>query len=113
MSGAVLIMNRQEIVCDYIQTHYVEEGRLRHDVISNKVQINDGMSRADALNDEMMNAKWRDVTTSDFGATPPSVSQMPVPQVSASPSGSIPRTITPAAVSITDGMILHNYRSAF
>ena len=39
--------NRQEIVCDYIQTHYVEEGRLRHDVISNKVQINDGMSRAD------------------------------------------------------------------
>ena len=32
-------MNRQEIVCDYIQTHYVDEGRLRHDVISNKVQI--------------------------------------------------------------------------
>ena len=47
-------MNRQEIVCDYIQTHYVEEGRLRHDVISKKVQINDGMSRADALNDEMI-----------------------------------------------------------
>lgn len=32
-------MNRQEIVCDYIQMHYVDEGRLRHDVISNKVQI--------------------------------------------------------------------------
>ena len=59
-------MNRQEIVCDYIQTHYVEEGRLRHDVISNKVQINDGMSRADALNDGMMNAGWRDITTSDI-----------------------------------------------
>ena len=54
------------MVCDYIQTHYVDEGRLRHDVISNKVQINDGMSRADALNDEMMNARWRDVTTSDI-----------------------------------------------
>ena len=47
-------MNRQEIVCDYIQTHYVDEGRLRHDVISNKVQINDRMSRADTLNDEMI-----------------------------------------------------------
>ena len=41
-------------------------GRLRHDLISNKVQINDGMSRADALNDEMMNAGWRDITTSDI-----------------------------------------------
>ncbi len=41
-------------------------GRLRHDLISNKVQINDGMSRADALNDGMMNAGWRDITTSDI-----------------------------------------------
>ena len=31
-------------------------GRLRHDLISNKVQINDGM----------MNAGWRDITTSDI-----------------------------------------------
>ena len=57
--------NRQQIVCDYIDRSYVEFGRLRHDVISNKVQINDGMIRADALNDEMMNAGWRDITTSD------------------------------------------------
>ena len=58
--------NRQEIVCDYIQENLVQFGRLRHDVISNKVQINDGMSRADALNDGMMNAGWRDITTSDI-----------------------------------------------
>ena len=31
--------NRQEIVCDYIQENLVQFGRLRHDVISNKVQI--------------------------------------------------------------------------
>ena len=58
--------NRQEIVCDYIQENLVQFGRLRHDLISNKVQINDGMSRADALNDGMMNAGWRDITTSDI-----------------------------------------------
>ncbi len=58
--------NRQQIVCDYIYDNYVQFSRLRHDVISNKVQINDGMIRADALNDEMMNAGWRDITTSDI-----------------------------------------------
>ncbi len=58
--------NRQQIVCDYIQENLVQFGRLRHDLISNKVQINDGMSRADALNDGMMNAGWRDITTSDI-----------------------------------------------
>ena len=58
--------NRQQTVCDYIYDNYVQFSRLRHDVISNKVQINDGMIRADALNDEMMNAKWRDITTSDI-----------------------------------------------
>ena len=58
--------NRQQIVCDYIQENLVQFGRLRHDVISNKVQINDGMSRTDALNDGMMNAGWRDITTSDI-----------------------------------------------
>ena len=46
--------NRQQIVCDYIQENLVQFGRLRHDLISNKVQINDGMSRADTLNDEMI-----------------------------------------------------------
>ena len=44
--------NRQEIVCDYIQDNYVQFGRLRHDVISNKVQI-----AAPA---------WRDITTADI-----------------------------------------------
>ena len=58
--------NRQQIVCDYIQENLVQFGRLRHDLISNKVQINDGMSRADALKDGMMNAGWRDITTSDI-----------------------------------------------
>ena len=32
--------NRQEIVCTYIYENYVASGRLRHDVVSNKVQIN-------------------------------------------------------------------------
>ena len=31
--------NRQEIVCTYIYENYVQFNRLRHDVISNKVQI--------------------------------------------------------------------------
>jgi hypothetical protein len=31
--------NRQEIVCTYIYENYVASGRLRHDVVSNKVQI--------------------------------------------------------------------------
>ena len=31
--------NRQEIVCTYIYENYVQSGRLRHDVVSNKVQI--------------------------------------------------------------------------
>ena len=58
MESGVLIMekkNRQEVVCDYIYNNYVQFERLRHDVISNKVQINDGM----------MNTRWRDITTSD------------------------------------------------
>ncbi len=59
-------MNRQETVCNYIEENLVQFNRLRHDVISNKVQINDGMSRADALNDEMMITGWRDITTSDI-----------------------------------------------
>ena len=45
--------NRQEVVCDYIYENYVQFNRLRHDVISNKVQIN-------------ANATWRDITTSDI-----------------------------------------------
>ena len=45
--------NRQEIVCNYIYENYVQFDRLRHDVVSNKVQIR----RADNL--------WTDITTAD------------------------------------------------
>ena len=62
--------NRQQVVCDYIYDNYTQYGRLRRDVISNKVQINDGLSRADALNDANdegdANAAWRDITTTDI-----------------------------------------------
>ena len=64
--------NRQQVVCDYIYDNYTQYGRLRRDVISNKVQINDGLSRADALNDANdegdANATWRDITTTDIPA---------------------------------------------
>ena len=33
--------NRQQVVCDYIFENYVQSDRLRHDVISNRVQIKD------------------------------------------------------------------------
>ena len=58
--------NRQKIVCDYIEDNFVQYDRLRHDLISNKVQINDGLSRADGLNDGMLTARWRDITTTDI-----------------------------------------------
>lgn len=32
--------NRQEIVCDYIHNNLVQFDRLRHDVVSNKIQVN-------------------------------------------------------------------------
>ena len=60
--------NRQQIVCDYIEENYVQLERLRHDVISNKVQINDVVMNGDApmvLNGEMVTG-WRDITTSDI-----------------------------------------------
>ena len=44
--------NRQQIVCDYIQEKLVQFNRLRHDSISNKVQI--------------ASPEWRDITTSDI-----------------------------------------------
>ena len=58
--------NRQKIVCDYIEDNFVQYDRLRHDLISNKVQINDGLSRADGLNDGLQTALWRDITTTDI-----------------------------------------------
>jgi len=44
--------NRQQVVCDYIYDNLVQFNRLRHDVISNKVQI--------------ASPTWRDITTSDI-----------------------------------------------
>ena len=58
--------NRQKIVCDYIEDNFVQYDRLRHDLISNKVQIHDGLSRADGLNDGLQTALWRDITTTDI-----------------------------------------------
>ena len=52
--------NRQEVVCDYIYDNYVQFSRLRHDVISNKVQIS-AVSRQNS--EEHV---WRDITTSDI-----------------------------------------------
>ena len=59
--------NRQEIVCNYIYDNYVQFERLRHDVISNKVQIMD--ERVSGLEGECSSPetlRWRDITTSDI-----------------------------------------------
>ena len=46
--------NRQQVVCDYISDNYVQFNRLRHDLISNKVQIRQADDR------------WTDITTTDI-----------------------------------------------
>ena len=51
--------NRQQIVCDYIHENLVQFGRLRHDVISNKVQIA-------VMGEGLQVTGWRDITTSDI-----------------------------------------------
>ena len=53
--------NRQQIVCDYIQENLVQFGRLRHDVISNRIQINES-PQPSAISSQL----WRDITTSDI-----------------------------------------------
>ena len=58
--------NRQQVVCDFIHENYVQNGRLRHDLISNKVQIDDGMSASEPLKDGMLTPHWRDITTTDI-----------------------------------------------
>ena len=57
--------NRQEIVCTYIYDNYVQYDRLRHDVISNKVQIQD--LDPNETFESAMKAQpiWRDITTAD------------------------------------------------
>jgi hypothetical protein len=49
--------NRQEIVCTYIYENYVASGRLRHDVVSNKVQIA-------VMGDGLQVTGWRDIAMS-------------------------------------------------
>jgi len=59
--------NRQEIVCNYIHDNLVQFDRLRHDLISNKVQIMD--ERVSGLEGECSSPetlRWRDITTSDI-----------------------------------------------
>ena len=51
--------NRQETVCNYIHDNLVQFDRLRHDVISNKVQIA-------VMEDGFQVSGWRDITTSDI-----------------------------------------------
>ena len=52
--------NRQEIVCNYIDSNYVQFRRLRRDVISNKIQVN-------TQRDYVQGAEeWRDITTADI-----------------------------------------------
>jgi len=66
--------NRQQIVCDYIYDNYVQFSRLRHDVISNKVQIKDSRQLSAISNQPTDSSKlnadssdfWRDITTSDI-----------------------------------------------
>ena len=57
--------NRQEIVCTYIYDNYVQFGRLRHDVISNKIQIQD-LDPNETFESAMTTQPiWRDITTAD------------------------------------------------
>ena len=53
---------RQQVVCDYISANYLDYDRLRHDVISNKVQIMDERRTANGERAIF----WRDITTSDI-----------------------------------------------
>ena len=70
--------NRQEIVCTYIYENYVQFNRLRHDVVSNKVQIRrlfpvDVLRTATGSPIEQSSSplacpetlRWRDITTAD------------------------------------------------
>ena len=57
--------NRQETVCDYIYNGYVQYGRLRHDVISNKVQVKDHRLDSETAMLDPQNFYWRDITTTD------------------------------------------------
>lgn len=49
-------MNKQQLVNDYIRTFWVDTGRIRYDLVSNKVQIKDD------------NGSWRDCTKVDVNS---------------------------------------------
>ena len=71
--------NRQEIVCTYIYENYVQFDRLRHDVISNKVQIRRPLpvdvlrtatgspieQSSSPLEGQEVGSYWTDITTAD------------------------------------------------
>ena len=71
--------NRQEIVCTYIYENYVQFNRLRHDVISNKVQIRRPLpvdvlrtatgspieQSSSPLEGQEVGSYWTDITTAD------------------------------------------------
>ena len=54
--------NRQQVVCDYIFENYVQSDRLRHDLISNRVQIRDERLTEKGERESY----WRDITTTDI-----------------------------------------------
>ena len=56
--------NRQEIVCNYIYENYVQFDRLRHDVISNKVQIRRPLPDL-PLEGREVGSYWTDITAAD------------------------------------------------
>ena len=57
--------NRQTVVSDYIYNNYVQFSRLRHDMISNKVQIRVTEDGLRVTGDGLRVTGWRDITTSD------------------------------------------------
>lgn len=59
-------MNKQQLVNDYIRTFWVDTGRIRYDLVSNKVQIKDGNVDVDVDVDE--NGSWRDCTKVDVNS---------------------------------------------
>ena len=56
--------NRQEIVCDYVFNNLVQFDRLRHDVVSNKVQIRRSLPDL-SIEEQEAGSYWTDITTAD------------------------------------------------
>ena len=55
--------NRQQVVCDYLEENLIQSDRLRHDVISNKVQIATPDPNSGSTPETL---RWRDITTADI-----------------------------------------------